>query len=136
MNPLRPGHIQDHNAANTTLQPYWGYPSRVVPCTNDERTCEYLAAVYGMHETSMTYMFVLWGVLLGIAVVFVTIRGWKMGGPSMNVGSWFDGVCDAAERLRRRWLLVDAPMRRVFARVSRLQVVVLGILVVYLLIFS
>jgi hypothetical protein len=136
MDCLQRRHIQDHSAENITEVPYWGYPSRIVPCTNDHGTCEYLAAVYGMHETSMRYTFILWGVILGILVVWVTVRGWRMGGPSQSVGSRFDQACDAIGRLRRRWLLADMPKWSLFGRVSRLQVLVVAVLVAYLLIFS
>lgn len=129
-------HIQDHDAANTTLMPYWGYPSRVLPCTSDEGTCEYLAAVYGMHKTSMTYTFILWVALLAVVIAWVTIRGWRMGGPTMSVGSSFDTLCGSFERVKREWLLPDAPMRWLFGRVSRLQVAVLACFLAYLLVFS
>ena len=134
--PLLVRHIQDHNEANTTSKPYWGYASRVLPCTSDQGTCEYLDAVYWMHTVSMTYTFIFWGVLLGILVAWVTIRGWRMGGPTQSVGSSFDKLCDAMSRARRRWLLSDAPMAWLFGRVSRLQVVVLACLLGYLLVFS
>ena len=91
---LQARHIQDHDAANTTEEQHWGYPSRVVPCTNDPGSCEYLKGVYWMHDVSMLYTFILWGVILGILAVWVTIRGWRMGGPSQSVGSAFDKICD------------------------------------------
>ncbi len=129
-------HIQDHNEANTTLKPFWGYASRVLPCSSDEGTCEYLDAVYSMHATSMTYTFILWGVLLGIVVAWVTIRGWRMGGPIQSVGSSFDSLCDAMSRAKRQYLLFDTPITWLFGRVSRLQVMVLACFSGYLLIFS
>lgn len=89
-----------------------------------------------MHDVSMLYTFILWGVILGILTVWVTIRGWRMGGPSQSVGSVFDKVCDSIQQLKRRWLLRDAPMKRLFGRISPLQVLVLACLLVYLLIFS
>jgi hypothetical protein len=49
---LQPRHIQDdHNAKY--LEPHWGYFERVRPCVNDNGTCEYLDAVYWMHDVSM-----------------------------------------------------------------------------------
>lgn len=129
-------HIQDHVTANTTEEQHWGYPSRVVPCSNDRGSCEYLKGVYWMHDVSMLYTFILWGVLLGIAVVWVTIRGWRMGGPALSVGSYFDRLCDRINHLKRRWLLPDAPVKWLFGRVSRLQVLIFGCLLAFLLIFS
>ncbi|KAF2717813.1 putative FRE ferric reductase-like transmembrane component [Polychaeton citri CBS 116435] len=130
-------HIQDHNEANTTLQPHWGYASRVLPCTNDKGTCEYLDAVYWMHDTSMLYSFILWGVILGILVLWPVIRGWRMGGPAQRVGGPLDALIDHIGTFTRRWLLPDAKMFRwIFGRVTRLQVTVLAVILAYLLIFS
>ena len=42
---LKRQHIQSHGEANTTTQKYWGYPERILPCTKDVGTCEYLEAV-------------------------------------------------------------------------------------------
>ncbi|KAK3670897.1 hypothetical protein LTR78_009175 [Recurvomyces mirabilis] len=131
---ISPRHIQDHGEANTTLELHWGYPSRVLPCMKDRGTCEYLDAVYWMHDVSMLYTFILWGVLLGIAVMVVWTRGWRMGG-SRN-GGLVGGVCEKLARWRQRWLLQDPPARWLFGRTSRLQVLILVILLAYLLIFS
>lgn len=115
---------------------HWGYGNEVLPCESDQTTCEYLDGVYKMHDVSMTYSFIMWGVLLGIAVVWVALRGWRMGGPSQKVGGVIDGLCDRLGRLRRRWLLKDTPLRSLFGRTTRLQVAILAIMSGYLLIFS
>jgi hypothetical protein len=52
-------HIQDEAAAEWEI-PHWGYPSRMMPCTNDPGSCEYLDGVYWMHDVSMLYTCVLW----------------------------------------------------------------------------
>lgn len=132
---LHARHIQDHSG-NTTELEYWGYASRIVPCANDEGTCEYLAAVYWMHKVSMLYTFIMWGVLLGIAAVWLIYRGWRMGGPSQSMDSWVDRLGDRVGHLKRRYLIQDSPIKRIFGRVSRLQVAILAILSVYLTIFS
>lgn len=129
---LHARHIQDHDGDNNYVR-YWGYWSRVVPCENDAGSCEYLAGVYWMHSVSMIYTFIMWGVLLGIAVVWLTIRGWRMGG---NMATWFDKALDRLATLRRRRLIQDTPMKWMFGRVSRLQVVILAVLSGYLTIFS
>lgn len=131
-----PRHIQEHDAENTTLEPHWRYPSRVVPCTNDGGTCEYLKAVYWIHDVSMLYTFILWGIMLVIALIWVAIRGWRMGGPAQSMGSMFDVFCDRLLQLRRWLLLKDASIRWLFGRVSRLQVVTLACLLIYPLISS
>jgi len=38
-------HIQNHSAGGDEIF-YWGYATRVFPCTNDAGSCEYLDAVY------------------------------------------------------------------------------------------
>lgn len=133
---LHARHIQDMNQANATMESHWGYPSRVLPCTKDKGTCEYLDSVYHSHDVSMKYTFILWGVLLGILFVWITLRGWRMGGPTQRVGGLVDSIADGIERMKRRWLLQDAPLRSVFGRVTRLQVMVLAVLSGYLIIFS
>jgi hypothetical protein len=45
MDALKARHIQV--ADNTSYYvPHWGYVDRVLPCTNDAGSCEYLDAVY------------------------------------------------------------------------------------------
>jgi hypothetical protein len=45
MDTLKSRHIQV--ADNTSYYvPHWGYVDRVLPCTNDAGSCEYLDAVY------------------------------------------------------------------------------------------
>lgn len=128
-------HIQDHGQANTTTKKYWGYAERILPCTNDAGSCEYLDAVYGMHETSMLYTFILWGVLLGLAVIWAALRIRQMSAETQGRGGLFDEVYGRLGALKRH-LLPDAPMVWLFGRVSRLQVVVLAVLLAYLTIFS
>lgn len=118
------------------MVPHWGYADEPLPCESDAGTCRYLNGVYVMHDLSMKYSFILWGVLLGIAVVWVTLRGWRMGGPLQRVGGVIDKVCDSLERAKRRWLLKDAPLPYFFGRTTRLQVSILAIMLGYLLIFS
>ncbi|SMR44161.1 unnamed protein product [Zymoseptoria tritici ST99CH_3D1] len=132
MSGLERRHIQDHNAANVK---YWAYPARVLPCTKDQGTCEYLEAVYSGHVTSMLYTFIMWGVILGVLASWATLRVWRTGKPSHGIGSLLSSACDRAARLKRHFL-PDAPMRSVFGRVSRLQVAVLAVVSGYLLIFS
>lgn len=130
-----PRHIQDHNEANTTLEYYWGYASRVLPCTKDAGTCEYLDAVYGMHETSMLYTFIMWAVIGGVLLIWGAAHFRRMGVASQGRGGFIDDLGGQIGALKRS-LLPDTPLRWLFGRISRLQVVVLAVILAYLLIFS
>ncbi|KAF2839446.1 hypothetical protein M501DRAFT_1004080 [Patellaria atrata CBS 101060] len=144
---LRPRHIQDHSSAQNLI-PHWGYSSRVWPCQNDPGSCEYLDAVYWMHDVSMLYSFILWAVVGGILFVWVLCRlvepqsnqtkslkdmqgQTNRGNPQGTVYRAYRFTTTAL----RRWLLPES-LRSVFGRVSRLQLLVLVTLAGYLLIFS
>ncbi|KAK3650576.1 hypothetical protein LTR56_006281 [Elasticomyces elasticus] len=132
-------HIQDHDDPTITLKKYWGYPSRVLPCKNDAGSCAYLDAVYNGHNTSMLYTFILWGVMIGLAVACLLVRGWRMEGASGYSSGFFESLWQRLTYAKRRWLSSDVkskPMRWLFGRTSRLQVTILAVLLAYLLIFS
>ena len=76
--PIQPRHIQEANS-NATLIPHWGYASRVLPCTNDAGSCEYLDTVYWMHDTSMLYIFVLWATIRFVFLIAIALRLSKPG---------------------------------------------------------
>lgn len=134
VNFLSSRHIQDHNEPNTTLQQHWGYPDRVLPCTKDANTCTYLDIVYWMHDTSMLYTFIMWGVLLGIFVIWALLRTVShVTGGAYNIERT---LSNHAREFRRRWLLKETPGRWLWGRVSRLQVLLFVIMLAYLLIFS
>ena len=135
-NMIAPRHMAMDLPDGGYMVPHWGYGDEPLPCTSDEGTCKYLNGVYVMHDLSMKYSFIMWGVLLGIAAVWVIIRGWRMGGPAQRVGGVIDTICNSLERAKRRWLLKDAPLRYFFGRTTRLQVAILAIMLGYLLIFS
>jgi len=65
-------HIADPANANSTIQEHWGYVQRILPCTNDAGSCEYLDAVYWMHDISMLYTFILWAVI-GFVLVLISM---------------------------------------------------------------
>jgi hypothetical protein len=115
---------------------HWGYSDEPLPCTQDHGTCRYLHGVYAQHDISMKYSFILWGVLLGIALAWVTLRGWRMGGPALRVGGIIDKICDSANHAKRRWLLKDAPLTYFFGHTTRLQVSILVIITGYLVVFT
>ncbi|SPO05141.1 related to ferric reductase FRE2 precursor [Cephalotrichum gorgonifer] len=142
-------HIQDMSTAKE-LEPHWGYADRVVPCVNDPGSCEYLDAVYGGHDIGMVYMGAFW---LSIAAVFVVWGAihWssktKRNERRRNAAYSAEQATTVAPaegtmgRLRRaikastrRHLLPEAFFP--FGRASRLQVLILGILVAYLTIYT
>lgn len=126
-------HIQDHSQANT---PYWAYPSRVLPCVKDVGTCEYLDHVYGDHVTSMLYTFILWGVILGVLLLWTVTRIWTTGGPNSYAASTPLFTLVSKIKSYKRHFLPDSPMRFLFGRISRLQVLVLSIILAYITIFT
>jgi hypothetical protein len=143
-------HIQDHDTA-TSVEPHWGYPDRVVPCANDQGTCEYLDAVYHMHDLSMLYTFILWAVLGGLLSILVVVRVFR---PRQGSEGNVDGTPRDAEGLAskvdrstalRIWRAIVATANHyllpesftdLFGHVSTVQLVALAGLLVYLLIFS
>lgn len=134
-------HIQDHNSAQNEKY-YWGYPSRVLPCTNDKGSCEYLDGVYWMHTVSMLYTFIMWAVIGGILLIIVLSRllrpHRKAGEHNMDriqrqgflYRSWRSFASGA-----RRYLLVES-LPKLFPNTTRFQIVVLATLCGYLTIFS
>lgn len=129
-------HIQDHNAANTTIKHYWAYPDRNMPCTNDKGTCEYLEAVYSMHETSMLYTFIMWAVFGGCLAFCFWLHYVKSITRRSNIQTPLKRGLGAIGAWGKRWLLPESPGRWFFGRVTMLQVAVLLTLSAYLLIFS
>jgi hypothetical protein len=138
-------HIQDHASAEN-VELHWGYPDRVVPCTNDAGSCEYLDGVYWMHDVSMLYTFIMWAVIGGVLVIAIAVRCLKpspkktvqvRGSESQNTtgsSAYYRGWRGVQVSLRR-WLLPES-MVGFFGHVTRLQILVLAILLGYLLIFS
>lgn len=84
----------------------------------------------------MLYTFILWGVILGIFALWAVIRGWRLGGPSQSMNTGFDKTLDRLAHLRRKWLLKNSPLKWLFGRVSRLQVLILAVMSAYLTIFT
>ncbi|KAL1953498.1 hypothetical protein VTO42DRAFT_2751 [Malbranchea cinnamomea] len=137
-------HIQDHDTAESVI-PHWGYPERVMPCANDPGTCEYLDAVYWMHDVSMLYTFIMWAVIGGILFILVAVRIAK---PRRTITQSLEPEAQVAYSKSlhvRAWGTVGAFCRRrllpeslhsIFGHVTRLQLLVLAAILTYLLIFS
>ncbi|PBP18615.1 ferric-chelate reductase [Diplocarpon rosae] len=143
------GHIQVHTD-DSYYVPHWGYAKRTLPCTNDAGTCEYLDAIYWMHDVSMLYTFIMWAVIGGILAIFMLGR-FVLPRPT---GSRKRGELEKQQQMRgsstssayyratrgfqaavRRCLLPERWVK-VFGNVTSLQVLILVIILVYLLIFS
>lgn len=126
-------HIQEESS-NSTLESHWGYVDRILPCTNDAGSCEYLDAVYAMMDTSMLYTFILWAViafLILVAVLLRTVRSNIRSNPSSSCNR-FLAACNT---FYRRVLLPESSTF-MFGKVSRVQILVLLITALYLIVFS
>ncbi|KAF1808982.1 hypothetical protein P152DRAFT_404466 [Eremomyces bilateralis CBS 781.70] len=143
---LQARHIQDMMGVDeSNLEKHWGYADRVVPCTNDPGSCEYLDAIYHAHDLSMLYSFIMWGVIGAIALIWVVLRilqpHRKKGSENSeaNSGRLAQSGLYRAKRtigaFGRKWLLPESFVS-FFGHVSRLQLVILGVILTYLLIFS
>ncbi|RDI85731.1 hypothetical protein Vi05172_g4258 [Venturia inaequalis] len=138
-------HIQDEHGAKY-LEPHWGYVNRVKPCVNDNGTCAYLDLVYHMHDLSMLYTFIFWAVVGGILAIWLAIRLLAPRPPYSTINDGEAGQQKqragivyrsyrALAASRRRWLLPEG-IPSIFGHSSRLQVLILAVLLGYLLIFS
>ena len=140
---LAPRHIQNFSEAKAVTH-HWGYADRVIPCTNDKGSCEYLDVVYGSHDTGMVYMGVMWSTFIGIAFIWA-IYYWCKRQPFDN-GSTDPESSKSTQSTLLRWrasiatwtnrnLLQDC-LRPVFGRTTRLQVLILAVLSGYMAIFT
>ncbi|KAJ6096936.1 hypothetical protein N7486_007682 [Penicillium sp. IBT 16267x] len=135
---LNTRHIQNFSAA-TTLEPHWGYADRALPCTNDAGSCAYLDVVYASHDRGMLYSGIMWCAIGGILLIWALLhQAAPSATSSIAVASDPHGlhrVQNTFASFSRRYLLPDAA-RVIFGRTTRLQVLVLTLLMGYLLIFS
>lgn len=143
-------HIQNFSDANASnIQPHWGYADRILPCTNDAGSCEYLDVVYHSHDLSMLYTGIFWASILGVLLLWGVARRMCPARPSVeqtlsasNIeaqeNSRSGGVAKlmrAFASLRRGWFLQDFSIH-LLGHVTRLQVTILLILSSYLLVLS
>lgn len=144
-------HIQNFTDGSST-EPHWGYADRIVPCTSDAGSCEYLDVVYHSHDLSMLYTGIFWSSILGILFLWglgrrvfpsrtrdearVALTPGRTEAQDGVVGlGGVDKVKRTVASFRRRYLLSDFSPRLV-GHVSRLQVTVLLILAAYLAVLS
>ncbi|KAF4547905.1 Ferric reductase like transmembrane component-containing protein 5 [Elsinoe fawcettii] len=141
MASILPRKIQDFANAKVT-EPHWGYAERVIPCSNDKGSCEYLDVIYGSHDLGMIYTAVSWAVLVAIFGSWALIRlisrpGKGSQGPIEKVGGINKVLRSLAASTRRRFLPEFGGVgRTIFSRTTRLQITILAVLAGYLLIFS
>lgn len=143
-------HIQNFTDTNSSnLEPHWGYADRIVPCTSDAGTCEYLDVTYHSHDLGILYTGVFWASILAILLlwgvgrrIFPSRRKDELPSPAKTEAQTQQHSIGGAEKVkrafaafRRRYLLPDfAP--RVFGHVSRLQITILAVLFAYLIILN
>ncbi|OQD84736.1 hypothetical protein PENANT_c012G02738 [Penicillium antarcticum] len=130
-------HIQNMSAA-TSLEPHWGYYDRALPCTNDAGSCAYLDDVYYSHDRGMLYSGIMWCVIGAMLLSWVVLK--QFGTPMSPMMATpapvgLSKIQRAFSSFIRRYLLPDAT-RMIFGRTTRLQVLILALLLGYLLIFS
>ncbi|KAK5942354.1 hypothetical protein PMZ80_004917 [Knufia obscura] len=142
---LTPRHIQNMSEA-TAVTHHWGYGDRMVPCTNDAGSCEYLDVVYRAHDLGMLYCGIIWATFVGILFIW-SIYNWSSAKPTETLDSLFDAEKSAMTvstigrwqrsiaSYRRQYLLPEFA-RPIFGRTTRLQVLVLAVLTGYLAVFS
>ncbi|KKA27997.1 hypothetical protein TD95_003303 [Thielaviopsis punctulata] len=124
-------HIQDFSSKSNVTH-HWGYADRVVPCTNDAGSCAYLDLVYGAHDRGMIYMGVLWLTIVFAVGLLVATR-------FIPCSSSTDGLSRlkaTAQTYLRQYLLPNTRLRFLFGSVTRYQVSVLSLFVLYLTIWS
>jgi predicted ferric reductase len=143
---MLPRHIQDFTTASRTVY-YWGYADRIVPCTNDPGSCEYLDAVYHGHVLGMYYTGIIWATIGGILLVWAISRHFSPSQPSgvqlpveagevvQEKGSAWTRLPKAVRAYGRQYLLPDAA-RPIFGRVTRTQVLTLVMLAGYLTVWT
>ncbi|KAJ1323693.1 ferric-chelate reductase [Microdochium nivale] len=127
---------------NTTQIYYYGYSPRTWPCKSDANTCAYFEELWSGNDRGLLYSGILWA-LAGISLLVAgVIRRALLARSTRSILS----TAAAAEKQRpsrmraaaavaRHHLLPDAA-HFLFGRTTRLQVLILAVLVTYLTIFS
>ncbi|KAK1830179.1 putative ferric reductase transmembrane component [Podospora conica] len=137
-------HIQNFSDPEAIFEPHWGYAERVLPCKNDQGSCEYLDEVYGAHDVGMLYTGIFWGSALALLLVWGIIR--RSFPPRNDLiitpkeqqppkQSTLTRLRHSVASATRRHLLPHAPVS-LFGHTTRLQVATLAILIGYLTILS
>ena len=140
-------HIQNMSEAKY-LEPHWGYAERALPCTNDAGSCEYLDVVYHSHDLGMLYCGTIWATIGAILFIWAigrrsfqsnNLEQTQLLNPESQTSRKKHSLLrmkDAAAASCRQHLLYESPLRPIFSRTTRLQVLILLILTGYLTIFT
>ncbi|KAH9429626.1 hypothetical protein MCOR02_009363 [Pyricularia oryzae] len=134
-----------HGSSNSTQQWYYGYAPRTLPCASDGPTCAYFEALWSSNDRGILYSGILW-IPAGVAVLAAAVLRRALLSrhtrpfPTAPEGESLIGIkrpsrLRAAAASARRYLLPDS-IHFLFGRTTRLQVLVLAILMAYLTIFS
>lgn len=143
-------HIQNFSDASN-VEPHWGYADRVLPCTNDAGSCEYLDVIYHSHDLSMLYTGIFWSSILGILLIWGILRRMSpsqradeltgslakteaQAGDGNTLGG-MEKIKRTVASMRRRLLLSDFSPR-FLGHVTRLQVTILLVLAAYLIVLT
>ncbi|KAL0475055.1 ferric reductase like transmembrane component domain-containing protein [Neurospora intermedia] len=145
----------------SNLEWHWGYAYRVVPCQSDPGSCAYLDVVYSAHDRGMLYTGIFWATILGILLVWGVLR--RLGASGGNVSKYempleeekgallsgeevvtkprsvgrFTRAMRAVGATGRSYLLSSrGVVKPIFGQVTRLQVLILLVLVGYLTIWT
>jgi len=145
-NPILKARHGEAAAPGASMKPYWGYAPRELPCSGVATQCEYLDAVYWMQSYATLFSLMLWAILGGLLAFFVLSRavkptrsrnattGSESGRAAAPMGFWAR-LWKSKTAAARKWLLPES-MHYLFGNVTRLQLVLLAVLIVYLLVFS
>ena len=131
------------------VQHHWGYFSRQLPCTSDPGNCAYLDTVYGNHDLSMIYSAILWAAIGGI-LVLAALAHYSIPisrrvttdtkaqtieeQPNERQNALYRG-CRAVHAVLNRHLLPESFVS-LFGHTTRLNLLVLVVLIGYLTIFT
>ncbi|KAG7292014.1 hypothetical protein NEMBOFW57_002045 [Staphylotrichum longicolle] len=153
---LTPRHIQNMSEA-ASLEPHWGYADRAVPCTNDPGSCAYLDVVYSAHDRGMIYTGIFWLTIGGILFVWALARRIfpartpsddllaaalskssppESQQPPRRPTSTLTRLSRTLTTSFRQHLLPTTPLPLLFGRTTRLQLLILAVLVAYLTLWS
>lgn len=122
------------------MRSHWGYGERPVECMSDPGSCEYLDLTAESHDAGMIYSGVMWLTFVFIFGVWGIV--WMIVRPSSSSSSTSSSPPSGLHRAframaacSRHYLLPDS-IRAIFGRTTRLQVLILTILTIYLTIVT
>ncbi|KAA8904789.1 ferric-chelate reductase-like protein [Sphaerosporella brunnea] len=128
-----------------TYRFHWGYGYETIPCVGGKPYCEYMVMYWQMHDRTMWYTFILWWVIGCLLIAVGVCRFWvrrKNAAGSVDVEGARRAGGGGARMLRttiaflRRRLLPHGNVFGMLRGVSRVQITVLGLVCVYLTIFT